>query len=95
MPATKIMLIRHAEKPRDDGSVRGVAADGRQDPEELVVRGWQRSGALAVRAARRKIRRSAFGATEDYFCFGGRQTQQQPPAETYRSRTGDRAKAFA
>jgi hypothetical protein len=46
MPATKIMLIRHAERPSDDGKVKGVTADGEQDPKELVVRGWQRSGAL-------------------------------------------------
>jgi hypothetical protein len=46
MPADKIMLIRHAEKPSDDGKVQGVTATGTQDAEELVVRGWQRSGAL-------------------------------------------------
>ncbi len=46
MPADKIMLIRHAEKPSDDGSIQGVTAAGGQDPEELIVRGWQRSGAL-------------------------------------------------
>jgi broad specificity phosphatase PhoE len=45
--ATKIMLIRHAEKPSDDGSVAGVSVAGQQDPEALVVRGWQRAGALA------------------------------------------------
>jgi hypothetical protein len=44
MPANKIMVIRHAEKP--DGNVMGVDAEGTQNPEELVVRGWQRSGAL-------------------------------------------------
>jgi hypothetical protein len=46
MPATKIMLIRHAEKPSDDGKVQGVTADGDKNSEELIVRGWQRSGAL-------------------------------------------------
>jgi hypothetical protein len=46
MAASKIMLIRHAEKPSDDGSIKGVAADGEHDDEELIVRGWQRSGAL-------------------------------------------------
>jgi hypothetical protein len=46
VPANKIMVIRHAEKPSDDNAVQGVAADGAPDPEELVVRGWQRSGAL-------------------------------------------------
>ena len=45
MPAAKIMLIRHAEKP--DGDYDGVSAKGKSDDEELVVRGWQRSGALA------------------------------------------------
>jgi hypothetical protein len=49
MPASKIMIVRHAEKPTDPGvmpAISGVAADGSQDPEELVVRGWQRSGGL-------------------------------------------------
>ena len=44
MPATKIMIVRHAEKP--GGRVKGVTAAGSESPEELVVRGWQRSGAL-------------------------------------------------
>jgi hypothetical protein len=46
MPATKIMLIRHAEKPSDDGSVQGVSPAGTPDTEALIVRGWQRAGAL-------------------------------------------------
>ena len=45
MPATKIMLIRHAEQ-KPDGAAQGVSAAGEADPEELIVRGWQRSGAL-------------------------------------------------
>jgi len=44
MPATKIMLIRHAEKPDDkDG---GVDPKGKPDKHDLIVRGWQRAGAL-------------------------------------------------
>lgn len=44
MPATKIMLIRHAEKPTDtDG---GVDQKGKPDKHDLIVRGWQRAGAL-------------------------------------------------
>jgi hypothetical protein len=43
----KIMIVRHAEKPSDDGTIVGVTTAGVQNPEELVVRGWQRSGALA------------------------------------------------
>lgn len=46
MPS-KIMIIRHAEKPADDGSIDGVSVSGAQDAEDLIVRGWQRSGALA------------------------------------------------
>jgi hypothetical protein len=46
VPANKIMVIRHAEKPSDDNSVKGVSVDGAPDPEQLAVRGWQRSGAL-------------------------------------------------
>lgn len=49
MPPSKIMIVRHAEKPTDPGvtpAIDGVAADGSQNPEELVVRGWQRSGGL-------------------------------------------------
>jgi hypothetical protein len=46
MAADKIMFIRHAEKPAADGSVQGVTAAGATNPEELIVRGWQRSGAL-------------------------------------------------
>jgi hypothetical protein len=40
------MIIRHAEKPSDDGTVIGVSPDGSQDSENLTVSGWQRSGAL-------------------------------------------------
>jgi broad specificity phosphatase PhoE len=46
MSCAKIMLIRHAERPSADKSVRGVSQDGRKDKEELTVRGWQRAGAL-------------------------------------------------
>ncbi|HEX4407788.1 MAG TPA: histidine phosphatase family protein [Xanthobacteraceae bacterium] len=46
MSARKIMIIRHAEKPSDDGKVQGVDKNGETDKEELIVRGWQRSGAL-------------------------------------------------
>lgn len=44
MPANKIMLIRHAEKPTS--AVKGVTSAGKVNAEELVVRGWQRGGAL-------------------------------------------------
>ena len=48
MPS-KIMIIRHGEKPTvKRESPYGVTADGAQDFESLLVRGWQRAGALAA-----------------------------------------------
>jgi hypothetical protein len=44
--AKMIMIIRHAEKPDDSGGVLGVTADGKHDPESLIVQGWTRAGAL-------------------------------------------------
>lgn len=42
------MIVRHAEKPADQGSPHGVNIDGKQDPESLIPLGWQRAGALAA-----------------------------------------------
>lgn len=46
MTASRIMVIRHGEKPRLDGAVLGVNESGAADANELSVRGWQRAGAL-------------------------------------------------
>jgi len=46
MAVSKIMIIRHAEKPSDDGLIAGVSQDGTPESKELIARGWQRSGAL-------------------------------------------------
>ncbi len=43
---SKIMIIRHAEKPPDDNNPAGVLLDGTHDVEALIVQGWQRAGAL-------------------------------------------------
>ena len=48
MPATKIMVIRHANKPESAGGPLGVTEMGEEDKQSLIVRGWQRAGALAV-----------------------------------------------
>ena len=42
--ATKIMIIRHAEKPPSDNNPAGVLLDGTQDRSALIVQGWQRAG---------------------------------------------------
>ena len=39
-----ILVIRHAEKP--DGTNAGIDMKGGPDKESLIVRGWQRAGAL-------------------------------------------------
>ena len=44
--STKILLIRHAEKPDKDSSSSGVTRKGDRSKESLEVRGWQRAGAL-------------------------------------------------
>ncbi len=52
MPAKKIMLIRHSEKPDPNAGIQGVSAAGEQDHRALSVRGWQRSAALLAIFAR-------------------------------------------
>ena len=44
--STKILLIRHAEKPAKDSAPYGVTQEGDRSKESLEVRGWQRAGAL-------------------------------------------------
>lgn len=46
--AQKVMVIRHGEKPQDASPPYGVATNGEQDAESLLVTGWTRAGALAV-----------------------------------------------
>jgi len=48
-PPTKIMIVRHAEKPEVKNQPPfGMNTDGVQDWESLIIQGWQRAGALAV-----------------------------------------------
>ena len=47
MAPTKIMIIRHGEKPpKAGGPPHGVTVAGDRDPNSLDARGWQRAGAL-------------------------------------------------
>lgn len=49
MAATKIMIVRHAERPEGGkGDPTGVTLEGLTDAESLIVQGWQRAGALAT-----------------------------------------------
>src|ERR1700694_3342608 len=42
----QILLIRHAEKPALVGKPHGIDVNGDPHPHSLIVRGWQRAGAL-------------------------------------------------
>jgi broad specificity phosphatase PhoE len=45
MPAAKIMLIRHAEKPEGGGGP-GLMPNGAENPRALTLAGWKRANAL-------------------------------------------------
>lgn len=48
--ADMIMIIRHGEKPKESGKKPpfGITEDGEQNDHALLVRGWQRAGALVT-----------------------------------------------
>src|ERR1041384_526007 len=46
--ATKIMIIRHAEKPASPPPPHGVDVKGDDNKDSLIVQGWQRAGALVA-----------------------------------------------
>jgi hypothetical protein len=46
--ATKIMIIRHAEKPTQNPPTNGVDINGDQNKDSLIPQGWQRAGALVA-----------------------------------------------
>ncbi len=50
MGATRIMVIRHAEKPGTYGGLayEGVQANGEASKKSLVTLGWERAGALTT-----------------------------------------------
>lgn len=48
MAALTLMIIRHAEKPKEAWPGPGLSDQGSPDDESLVIRGWQRAGAWAT-----------------------------------------------
>ena len=62
MPAAKIMLIRHAEKPSDDGAP-GLMPSGVENPRALTLTGWKRANALVglFNPRRRRLAATAAG----------------------------------
>ena len=46
MSALTLMIIRHAEKPKEEWPGPGLTIEGSPDEKSLVIRGWQRAGAL-------------------------------------------------
>lgn len=82
MEPTRILFIRHAEKP---GAAfgKGVDAEGNPDEESLAVRGWQRAGALARFFSAGKDERLGDVRPESVFAPGlGPGSQSKRPMQT-------------
>ena len=93
------MLIGHAEKPDDMGTVLGVTPEGAQDPESLAVGGWQRARTLVhlFSGEARDPRYAAIETPDVIFATGvghGSHSKRpwqtaQPLAEALVARTGN------
>jgi hypothetical protein len=70
MPADRIIVIRHAQKPTRKPRHMGIREDGTADPESLTVRGWQHAGALAASFAGPETA-DALGARPDVIFAAG------------------------
>jgi len=86
-PPTKIMIIRHAEKPPKSPGKKGpwdVLEDGEPGKgKSLIVRGWQRAGALNAFFAPYKAKPANPNiATPDYIYAANPKTESHRPWET-------------
>jgi hypothetical protein len=86
-PPTKIMIIRHAEKPPNPPNTTGpwdVLANGQSgNGESLIVPGWQRAGALnAFFAPYQASPSNSEIATPDYIYAANPDGETQRPWET-------------
>jgi len=48
MAALTLIIIRHAEKPKEEWPGPGLTIEGSPDDKSLVLRGWQRAGAWSA-----------------------------------------------
>ncbi|MGA2650870.1 MAG: hypothetical protein ABSF28_10115 [Terracidiphilus sp.] len=83
-PPTKIMIIRHAEKPPKKGLPLDVQANGEPgNGKSLIVPGWQRAGALnAFFAPYKSAPTNPHIATPDYIYAASPTNETQRPWET-------------
>lgn len=82
---TKIMLIRHAEKPTDAPPPHGVTPHGEHDKRALAVRGWTRAGALAAlfAPAGGQFQNSHFATPNEIYAMGiGTGSESSRPQQT-------------
>jgi hypothetical protein len=82
--ATKIMIIRHAEKPPANPPPSGVDINGGVDKDSLIVQGWQRAGALAVLFApsRGPFQNSELATPQFIFASSSSDPEGNRPEET-------------
>lgn len=86
-PPSRIMIIRHAEKPPNPPNKKGpwdVQADGKSGAgKSLIVQGWQRAGALNAFFAPYKAKPAKSSiATPDYIYAATPVKETQRPWET-------------
>jgi hypothetical protein len=48
MSALSVLIIRHAEKPKESWPGPGLTSEGSVDQKSLVIRGWQRAGSWSA-----------------------------------------------
>lgn len=86
MPATKIMIIRHAEKPTTTPPppTNGVTITGTQDKDSLIPLGWQRAGALVTLFApsRGPLQNSDLATPQFIYATSTSDTEGNRPEET-------------
>jgi hypothetical protein len=84
--ATKIMIIRHAEKPTTTPppALNGVTITGQQNADSLIVRGWQRAGALVALFAPSKgpLQNSELATPQFIYATSTSDTEGNRPEET-------------